>query len=30
MGRTKAESFKAKHVALNRFIPGQFDNLIDS
>ena len=30
MGKTKAEFFKAEHEALNPFIPGLFDNLIDS
>lgn len=30
MGKTKAEFFKAGQEALNPFIPGLFDNLIDS
>lgn len=30
MGKTKAEFFKAEQEALNPFIPGLFDNLIDS
>jgi hypothetical protein len=30
MGRTKADFFKAEQEALSPFIPGLFDNLIDS
>ena len=30
MGKTKAEFFKAEQEALSPFIPGLFDNLIDS
>jgi hypothetical protein len=30
MGKTKAEFFKAEQEALNPFIPGLFDDLIDS
>ena len=30
MGKTKAEFFKAEQDALDPFIPGLFDDLIDS
>ncbi len=30
MGKTKADFFKAEQEALSSFIPGIFDNLIDS
>ena len=30
MGKTKAEFFKSEQAALEPFIPGLFDNLIDT
>ena len=30
MGKTKAEFFKSEQAALDPFLPGLFDNLIDS